>query len=149
MIGNHMRCWLLHAGRDIDDAKTVFDAEKKSISAPPTACLLRRHGRAGTPNDRLAEVVILSPGTPAPARQTCRRRCRYRAACFLLTIGNHMRRWLLHAGRDIDDTKMVFDPQKIKKIQITADSGRAPRAKGQGTLAVALDSGFACKCGRL
>ena len=46
------------------------------ISASPTACLLRGCGRAGTQNDRLGEVVILSTGAPAPAQWTCRRPCR-------------------------------------------------------------------------
>ena len=39
-----------------------------SISASPTACLLRGYGRAGTQNDRLGEAVILSTGTPIPAQ---------------------------------------------------------------------------------
>ena len=34
-----------------------------SISASPTASLLRGHGRAGTSNDRLAEALVLSTGT--------------------------------------------------------------------------------------
>ena len=50
-----------------------------SISASLTACLLRGYGRAGTQNDRLSEAVILSTGTPIPAHQTSRRRCRDRA----------------------------------------------------------------------
>ena len=39
-----------------------------SISASPTACLSRGYGRAGTQNDRLSGAVILSTGTPIPAR---------------------------------------------------------------------------------
>ena len=50
-----------------------------SISASPTACPLRGYSRAGTQNDHLTVVVILSTGTPMPAQWTCRRRCRYRA----------------------------------------------------------------------
>ena len=50
-----------------------------SISASPTACLLRAYGRAGTQNARLGEAVILSSSTPIPAQETCRRRCRDRA----------------------------------------------------------------------
>ena len=50
-----------------------------SISASPTACPLRRYGRAGAQNDRLSEAVVLSTGTPIPAQWTRRRRCRYRA----------------------------------------------------------------------
>ena len=47
-----------------------------SISASPTACLLRRYGRAGTQNCRLGEAGILSTGTPIPAQWRCRRRRR-------------------------------------------------------------------------
>ena len=36
----------------------------------------RGYGRTGTQNDRLSQAVILSTGTPIPARWTCRRRCR-------------------------------------------------------------------------
>ena len=50
-----------------------------SISASPTACLLRGYGRAGTQTDRLSEAVILSTGTPIPAQWACRRRCLDRA----------------------------------------------------------------------
>ena len=39
-----------------------------SISASLTAYLLRGDGRAGTQNGRLGEAVILSTGTPIPAR---------------------------------------------------------------------------------
>ena len=39
-----------------------------SISASPTACLLRGYGRAGTQNDRLGEAVILSTGASIPAQ---------------------------------------------------------------------------------
>ena len=39
-----------------------------SISASPTACLLRGRGRAGTQNHRLGEAVILSTGTFTPAQ---------------------------------------------------------------------------------
>ena len=48
-----------------------------SISASPTACLLRGYGRASTRNDRLGEPVILSTGTRVPAQWTRHRRCRY------------------------------------------------------------------------
>ena len=37
-------------------------------SAPPTACLPRGYGRAGTQNDRLGEPVVMSTGTSIPAR---------------------------------------------------------------------------------
>ena len=50
-----------------------------SISVSPTACPLRRYGRAGTQDDRLRAAVILSTGTPIRAQWTCRRRCRDRA----------------------------------------------------------------------
>ena len=50
-----------------------------TISASPTACLLRGYGRVGTQNDRFSEAVILSTGTSTPAQWTCRRRCRDRA----------------------------------------------------------------------
>ena len=40
-----------------------------SISASPTACLLRGYGRAGTRNDRPSSMaVILSTGTPIPTQ---------------------------------------------------------------------------------
>ena len=42
-----------------------------SISASPTACPLRGHGRAGTQDDRLGGT-----GAPMPAQWTCGRRCR-------------------------------------------------------------------------
>ena len=50
-----------------------------SISASPTARLLRGDGRASTQNDRLSEAVILSTGTSIHAQWTCRRRRRDRA----------------------------------------------------------------------
>ena len=59
--------------------KEVYRLYIGSISASPTAFPSRGYGRAGTQNDRLGEAVILSTGTPIPARWACRRRCRYRA----------------------------------------------------------------------
>ena len=53
-----------------------------SISASPTACLLRGYGCAGTQNDRHSEAAILSTGTSMPVQWACRRRCRYRAHGF-------------------------------------------------------------------
>ena len=40
-----------------------------SISASPTACLLRGYERAGTRIDRLGKEVILSTDTPMPAQK--------------------------------------------------------------------------------
>ena len=54
---------VLGAGHLLDDELYI-----DSISAPPTACPLRGHGRTGTQNDRLSEAAILSTGTPIPAQ---------------------------------------------------------------------------------
>ena len=43
-------------------------AGQRRVSATPTACPLRGHGRAGAQNDRLGEAVVLSAGTPTPAQ---------------------------------------------------------------------------------
>ena len=44
-----------------------------TIYQSPTECPLRGYGRAGTQNDRLAQVLILSTGTPMSAQWACRR----------------------------------------------------------------------------
>ena len=62
------------------ETATAYSRRQTGFNASPTACLLRGYGHAGTQNDRLAEAVILSTGTPIPTQWTCRRRRRDRAA---------------------------------------------------------------------
>ena len=47
------------------------------IADGPVYCAV--YGQAGTQNDRLGEAAVLSTGTPIPAQQAGRRRCRERA----------------------------------------------------------------------
>ena len=76
-------CCSVNTGRNLCTiwkcASRLSPARHNYISASPKACPSRRYGRVGTQNDRLAEAVILSTGTPILAQWTCRRRCRYRA----------------------------------------------------------------------
>ena len=59
-----------------------------SMSASPTACPLRGYARAGTQNDRLGKVVILSTGASIPAQWACRRRCRALADSRLAEVAS-------------------------------------------------------------
>ena len=81
------------------------------LSASPTACPLRGHGRAGTENDGLARAVVSSTGTSMPAQQTRRRRRRDGAEIGCLDTGDDFR-----SDNDENCESMDFSPVRITEL---------------------------------